>query len=528
MKIDLVYLSKHEPSFQWPLGDVYIVPMYTDAVVSNTKDILAKSSADWLLFWDANIGTPGTELIKELAEKNIDVYHAGLKLGLQGLPHTIDYINPAWIYNKDAGIEIESSSFRLSLRTCLIRRNTLESVGGIPGGYWSLDTASLALGYKIIKMGGMLRYHPGLVQHIEERHSLPLRDEWAFARQFFPKKWQIWLLLHKSGFRLNYKYWKATREIKYSSLKPTLHSSQVAVDTVYGDKVSVLAPTLDRYSYLQAELQQLSVQQILPHEVLVTDQTDIVHRHAIDTAAYPILTIKYHPQNEKGQCIAWNKLIEEASGDYLLFLGDDADNIQPWFIQKLLHTAHYYGADMVASNVIELKQPKREPNHYYYMSDTFPITLIRTTLVKKAGNMDMFFNKNIRADYDLALRCHERGALMVFDSSATIDHHRAPSGGLRAHKARVITNSISKNSITKFAEPTSSEIFLVKKHFNALQYKMFIRIKFFDQLMIKGNILRKIARAIVFLYKWTSIKRRYKQNLAIADAELKQRGIYKY
>lgn len=528
MKIDLVYLSKHEPSFQWPLGDIHTVPMYTDAVVSNTKDILAKNSADWLLFWDANIGMPATELIRELAEKNIDVYHAGLKLGLQGLPHTIDYINPAWIYNKDANIEIESSSFRLSLRACLIRRNTLESVGGIPGGYWSLDTASLALGYKIIRMGGMLRHHPGLVQHIEERHSLPLRDEWAFARQFFPKKWQIWLLLHKSGFRLNYKYWKATREIKYSSLKPRLHSSQVEADTVYGDKVSVLAPTLDRYPYLQAELQQLSAQQILPHEVLVTDQTDIAHRQTIDTAAYPILTIKYYPQNEKGQCIAWNKLIEEASGDYLLFLGDDADNIQPWFIQKLLHTAYHYDADMVASNVIELKQPKREINHYYYMSDTFPITLIRTALVKEAGNMDMFFNKNIRADYDLSLRCHERGALMVFDSSAMIDHHRAPSGGLRAHNARVITNSISKNSITKFAEPTSSEIFLVKKHFNALQYKMFIRIKFFDQLMIRGNILRKLARAIVFLYKWPSIKRRYKQNLAIANAELKQRGSYKY
>ncbi|MBN9483465.1 MAG: hypothetical protein BGO70_13365 [Bacteroidetes bacterium 43-93] len=528
MKVDLVYLSKHKPSFQWPLGDVYIVPMYTDVVVSNTKDILAKISADWLLFWDANIGIPSIELIRELAEKNVDVYHAGLKLGLQGLPHTLDYINPAWLYNKDAADDIENSSFRLSLRACLVRKSVLESIGGIPKGYWSLDTASLALGYKIIKMGGMLRYHPGLVQHTEEGHSLPLRDEWAFARQFFPKKWQVWLLLNQKGFRRNYKYWKATKEIKYSSLKPTLHSSQVEVDNVYGDKVSVLAPTLDRYPYLQAELDQLSAQKVSPHEVLVTDQTDVAHRQTINAAAYPTLAIKYYPQNEKGQCTAWNKLIEEATGDYLLFLGDDADNIQPWFMQKLLYTAHYYDADMVASNVIELKQPKRTINHYYYMSDTFPITLIRTALVKEAGNMDMFFNKNIRADYDLALRCHEHGAFMIFDSSATIDHHRAPSGGLRAHKARVITNSISKNSITKFAEPTSSEIFLVKKHFNALQYQMFVRIKFFDQLMVKGNLLRKLARAIVFLYKWPSIKRRYKQNLAIADAELKARGIYRY
>ena len=87
-------------------------------------------------------------------------------------------------------------------------------------------------------------------------------------------------------------------------------------------------------------------------------------------------------------------MLEKAKGEYVLFLGDDADNIQPWFIQKLLSTMQRFDADMVASNVIELRMPTKPVNPYFYMSDTFPITLIKTEVVRRVGNMDMFFNRN--------------------------------------------------------------------------------------------------------------------------------------
>jgi GT2 family glycosyltransferase len=179
---------------------------------------------------------------------------------------------------------------------------------------------------------------------------------------------------------------------------------------------------------------------------------------------------------------------------------------------------------MVASNVIEIGMPVSPVNPYYYMSDTFPITLIKKSVVEKVGFMDMFYNKNIRADQDLAMRCHLNGALMIFDSSATILHHRAPSGGLRTHKARVITNSISKNSITKFALPASSEIYLAKKYYSPLQYNNYIRIKYLNQLLINGNMFRKLLRSIVFMYKLPSLRRTYLANRATAERALKDIG----
>lgn len=524
MRIDAVWFNEAPPG-SWELGSSYAIAYSPDVVVNVIPGIVEDTTAEWVLFWDSKLGNPDLTLIKELSGTPVDVWHGGLKLGLGGLPRLLDYIDPAWLYNKDAPVNIISSSFRLSLQACLIRTNVLKRLLDSLAGFQSMEMMGLALGYSLIKNGGIIRYHPDLIPSVKPTVvHLPKVDEWVFLRKFFPLKWQLWVMCNMPGLFSNYKYWRSTKSVAYLPCKPSIHSSiEETLHEVEGS-VSVLAPTLDRYPYLKRELEQLSVQKHLPIEVLITDQTDAGRRHEIDTASYPGINIRYFPQNEKGQCIAWNKMLGEAKGEYVLFLGDDADNIQPWFIQKLLSTMQRFDADMVASNVIELKMPIKPVNPYFYMSDTFPITLIKTEVVRRAGNMDMFFNKNIRADYDLALRCHESGALMIFDSSALIDHHRAPSGGLRAHKARVVTNAISRQSISKFAEPAVSEIFLVKKHFNALQYKMFIRIKFYNQLSIKGNSLRKIARILMFGAKLPGIIRRYKANVQLAEQEFNRRA----
>ncbi|HYC27166.1 MAG TPA: hypothetical protein VEB42_00100, partial [Chitinophagaceae bacterium] len=162
-------------------------------------------------------------------------------------------------------------------------------------------------------------------------------------------------------------------------------------------------------------------------------------------------------------------------------------------------------------------------NHHYYMSDTFPITLIKKSVVEKAGRMDMFFNRNVKADHDLAMRCHLQGALMIFDPSAEIGHHRAPSGGLRAHNARVITNFMTKNSVTKVLNPGPSEIFIAKRYFSEKQLKSHVRIKYMNQLIINGSIVKKVARLLFLLYKIPALRKGYKTNLAVAEEELAKR-----
>lgn len=515
-------------NLDWEHGIVYYTKDDVADVCNAITTVQKESNADWVLFWDSNLGVINENLIATLVDSKTDVWHAGLKMGLTGLPDAINYINPAWIYNKDATSEIISSSFRVGLRACLIRKDVLKAIADLSfAEYRSIEMTGLAIGYALIKKGAILRYHPDLISQYSEQVRIPEIDEWIFLKQFFPKKWRWWVAFNKKGLFRNMQLLSQLNDIKTYCLIPDVHNAQTNTNALY-KTVSVLAPTLDRYSYLHNELDQLAVQTIKPVEVLITDQTDEAKRIQLDESRFQGLTVRCFPQSEKGQCIAWNKLLKEAKGEYVLFLGDDADNITTGFIEKLLSTAQYFDADIVASNVIEIGMPPKPISKYYYMSDTFPIALAKRDVIENAGNMDMFFNKNIRADYDLALRCHQNGALMVFDSAAVIDHHRAPVGGLRTYKARVITNRISKNSITYFAEPTSSEMFLVKKHFNKKQYNYYIRIKYFDQLLVHGSLLKKVLRLLVFIYKLPGFIKSYKKNLATANAELQNRGILNY
>lgn len=521
-KVRLLYFSNEQKPVDWSLGNITVVPPSVQQVLTELSAILSQEQLpEWLLCWDASFGMPDVSVIEHLCDKPVDVWHAGLMCGLGNLPDVLNYVHPTWMYNKNAAKDTEHTSFRLSIRACLINTAALARLDKLPGGYLSIDMFGIALGYKMLKQGAIIRYTPRLVGKELSIEQPSLYDEWVFARQFFTAKWQAWTLLNKKGFTANYRNWIKTGTVKKQATAPFLHSSlTVAEEVNNAEKISVLAPTLNRYSYLMNELEQLSVQTVLPFEILITDQTDKKDRQNLDFSNYPNLVIKYFPQEEKGQCIAWNKLLQEAKGDYVLFLGDDADGIEPRFIEKLLATLKRFDCDMVASNVVEIGMPQQPVNHHYYMADTFPITLIKRSVVAEAGFMDMFFNRNIRADHDLAMRCHLNGSRMVFDSSAVILHHRAPVGGLRTHNARVITNHISKNSLTKFAVPASSEIYLVKKYYSPLQYKNYIRIRYFNQLVVKGNVVRKVLRILVFLYKLPSIRRSYKTNLQAAEKAL--------
>lgn len=522
----MIYFPSTDADVNWAHGEV----LYAERTASSLNEQVGRISddAEWVLFWDAENDLPPADLIQELAAQPVDVFHAGLKQCTRGLPDALNYMHPTWMYNIDGSNDITHTNFRMSLSAAMVRRSVLQQCGSISNWYKDLCMAGIDYGYRVLKQGGIIRYHADLLAGNDKDHgTVPLYDELVFARSYFPARWQLWMLLNKSGFLNNIKEWRATRHVAGVQLKPLLHSSQKTDVPVHGATVSVLAPTLDRYPYLEEELRELNLQTILPHEVLITDQTDKERRQAIDFTKYPGLNIKYFPQDEKGQCLAWNKLIEEATGEYVFFFGDDAYDIKPDLIEKMLQTMQRFNADMVASNVREVGIVYPPANHHYYLSDSFPITLIRKSVVVRAGGMDMFFNRNVKADHDLAMRCHLNGALMIFDPSAEIGHHRAPSGGLRTHNARVVTNFMAKNTITKIVNPSASEIYIYKRYYSSKQFIAHVRIKYMNQVLVNGSFFKKLVRMMYMLYKIPAMRKAYKTNLAAANAELEKKGVLK-
>jgi glycosyltransferase involved in cell wall biosynthesis len=526
LNIDIVCFNCNVEHPAWKHGSVFHSKLQSQVFIQDVDNLIGASTADWILFWDYSLGQPDEGLITQLALAPVDVFHAGLKLGTRALPDVMNYVHPTWMYNIDGSDNVTHSNFRMSFSAALVRLPVLKLLRQYIQPYTSWQMLGVAFGYSVILSGGIIRYYADMMkQQVAVPLAVPLKDEWIFARSFFEPRWQFWTLMNKPGLLANIRAWSATRYIPYQKPQRSIHPSGKINQPVPNATVSILAPTLDRYAYLEEELRELNEQTILPYEVLITDQTDKQRRQSIDFSRYNNLTIKYFPQDEKGQCIAWNKLIEEATGEYVFFFGDDAYDIKPSLIEKMLQTMHRFNADMVASNVREKGIVYGATNYHYYMSDSFPITLIKKSVVTKAGGMDMFFNRNVKADHDLAMRCHLNGALMIFDPSAEIGHHRAPSGGLRTHNARVITNFMAKNTLTKILNPSSSEIFIYKRYYSAKQYGNHVKIKYINQLLTNGNIFRKFLRLLVMLYKLPVIKKAYKANLHTAMEELNKRGI---
>lgn len=507
----------------WQYGEKRALALPLKHMAFTIDCLVKQTSAEWILFWDFSLGQPDMALIQELASRPVDVWHAGAKMGVGALPMALNYIDPAWMYNREASQDIEHTSFRLSIRACLVRTSAIKIAGGISPLYQSLEMAGVAWGYSILKQGGIIRYHPQLVSKATSIEQVPDYDEWVFTRQFFSKKWHLWSLLNGGNFRHHFRLLSKTKGVKQLDLKPRIHASDGPLAAVpEGVTVSVLMPTLSRYSYLLNELEQMAKQTVLPYEILITDQTDKDQRTPPDFSAYPNLNIRYFPQDDKGQVIAWNKLMEEATGEFVLFLDDDADGIRPDFIHRLLSTQQKFDCEMVASNVVELGINYQQQYPYYYTGDTLPITLMKRTLLSRTGLKDMFFNRNIRADGDLAVRCHLSGALIVFDPSAVVYHHRAPAGGLRTHNARVVTSYMSKNSISKIVIPTSSELYLLKKYFSKEQYKYSVRVKYMSQLAINGNVIKKLLRLVVLFFKLPALRKAHRANEQAANEAIKK------
>jgi GT2 family glycosyltransferase len=150
-------------------------------------------------------------------------------------------------------------------------------------------------------------------------------------------------------------------------------------------------------------------------------------------------------------------------------------------------------------------------------SDVFPtnITLIKLRVLERSGLFDLAYNKLARADGDLGTRIYLSGALMVLNPEISVLHHHAPAGGLRVHKARVITYASSRRSLSQRHLPSKSEIYLAKRYFTGRQVREDLWLRAFGTFSLQGSRLRQgvkfIMGAVLLPHTWSTIKRRERE-----------------
>jgi GT2 family glycosyltransferase len=165
------------------------------------------------------------------------------------------------------------------------------------------------------------------------------------------------------------------------------------------------------------------------------------------------------------------------------------------------------------------------PENFTYtrLSDVFPTnnTLIRRDVLHRSGLFDLAYDQGQRADSDLGMRIYLSGALMVLHPEISVLHHHAPSGGLRAHKARKITYASSRQRILQRHLPTVSEIYLARRYFTPRQVRESLWLRTFGTFSVRGSRTRKLVKmlvAVCLLHDtcWR-IYRRYRQVSRMLD-----------
>jgi GT2 family glycosyltransferase len=507
-QVDLFWLGD-APSPSWPLGRV----VRSGARVADLHAVIEReragdSGAAWL-FWGARLGTPDPDRIRKALDRPGDVWHAGLRLGMKALPGSIDYVEPTWMLNCDPDPGIEATSWRLSLEACLLRSEVARRLGGIRPEFATLSAAALELGHRWVARGALLRHVPWLLPRPAAALEAPTPlDEMRFIRFRFGRFWLRWSLLRavlnrelgageaRRMFRL------LERETPGAAPEPLRSPSWSSSGRRSPDPpVTVLIPTVDRYPYLEKLLEQLSSQTTKPLEVLIVDQTPADRRRTDLPERFPGLPLRVFHLDRAGQCSSRNLGLEASRGDLVLFLDDD-DEVPPDLIEHHLEGLHQFGGE-VSSGVAEEDGagPLPEAFRLIRSSDVFPTnnSLIVKDVLQRSGLFDLAYDRGARADGDLGMRLYLAGALMVLNPGISVVHHHAPSGGLRVHKARVITYASSRKRLTHRHLPATTEIYLSRRYFTPRQVREQLWLSAVGTFSARGGRGKKLAKAAMSL-----------------------------
>lgn len=528
MRIDLIWIDSiaATPS-DWGLGGVMTAESSPRAVAAAAAR--RNAGAEAVLFWDAALGAPDEAAILAAVRTPGDVWHAGLSLGMGHRPRMIDYVDPVWRFNRDPAPEIEATSWRLSLGACLVRAAVLDRLGGPDPAFRTLAGASLELGHRWIRRGALMRHVATLLPDgSPDVHppAIPLDDEVRFLRLRYGRLWTAWACWRR------WRQGGATAETLRAYRRPQaagvadpaahLHEPVGAAPIERYPTVSILIPTLDRYPHLFNLLDQLRQQTVPPGEIVVVDQTNRDERDPDWPERFADLPLRVLWRDEAGQCSSRNTGLAQARGEAVLFLDDD-DEVEPDLIARHLAFMARFDADASCGVAHEAGAGPLPPEFGLIRdSDVFPTnnSLLRVAALRGSGLFDLAYEKGERADHDLGMRLYLSGAKLILNPSAVVLHLHAPRGGLRQHKARVVTRSSSRGSVwqRQFLAPT--EAYLWARYFDAAQGHEAALIRTLSTLRGRGSMVRRAARAAAMLVLLPDTWRQNKTRLAAGRAML--------
>lgn len=452
---------------KWPHGDVVDLAPSWRSANDQLNHWGTASAAAYGLLWSGSDLVPSPEVLSELIASDVDVAHAGLLQGVDKVMPDLDMVVADWsMINAPSGCA--SSSWRVGLGTCLVRRDVWSQLGGLDAAYETSVAAGLDWGRRCMKYGALIEHRPELVGGKPGRvleSSVDPCDLYTYLLRHHGLKWARYVALRRglrSGVREHRLLNRARATVASVAPPRSAHAWRPppsgSRSLIGSADVSVIIPTLGRYAYLPAALDSLLRQTVRPREVIVVDQNPPQAREPATYEGYGALNLRIIWQDERGQSLARNTALAQVRSTYV-FMFDDDSIAHDGLIEQ--HLRVLIGNRFDVSTGVSVPPPPtayrlpaafQEPR----IAQTFDSgnSLMRTSLMYEMGGFDRNFDLGPGTDTDLGTRLYLAGKRIAHTPSAIRIHFKAATGGLRVHGAHKYNTDAGL--LSPFPPPTQS------------------------------------------------------------------------
>ena len=229
------------------------------------------------------------------------------------------------------------------------------------------------------------------------------------------------------------KAWFSTRETPRQCIEHTIKNDNWPnfVSKLLTDQplVSIVIPTLNRYSYLKDVLRDLELQDYKNFEVIVVDQSEPFQKKFYEDFNLNINLIR---QEEKALWLARNTAIRHSKG-HLVALSEDDIRIKPDWISLHLKCLDFFNAKVSAG----VFHPKGHhiPNErsFFALASQFATgnAMLYKDVFKSVGLFDRQFEKQRMGDGEFGMRVYMEGIKSISNPLASCIDIKADTGGLR-------------------------------------------------------------------------------------------------
>lgn len=283
--------------------------------------------------------------------------------------------------------------------------------------------------------------HKGYINEgktIHEFLKVPVYDEYVFIRKYFSPFWVLYVLLFRLFSFKNpiseLSNWYKTRHIKKSQYLKTPISynnwdafSSNLIHTA--PLISVVIPTLNRYSYLKAVLEDFEQQDYKNFEIIIVDQSNPFQEKFYTQFNLRLRVIQ---QEEKALWLARNTAVKAAKGNIIALSEDDVRINNNW-ISSHLKCLDFFEADISAGVFYPEGQEIPYERSFFSIASQFATgnAMLFRYVFESIGLFDRQFEKQRMGDGEFGLRAFLSEFKSISNPKASCIDVKANKGGLR-------------------------------------------------------------------------------------------------